>query len=605
MVYLDADNDLEPFGIADMNEMEAIGSDSMVNILVQIDRIPGYDSSNGNWTSTRRYNITRDTDTANISSTPIEDLGEINMGDPDSLVSFVNWSIQNYPATHYFLVLWNHGKGHKGTCWDYTDEADFLTIDELEKALDIIQETIGIKPDILGFDGCAMKTLEVDYQLRDGASLMIGSQEDIPGDGWPYDAILRSLKNDPTMSPSDLAFEVVKEYVKFYNLDSNVTLSTSNLTAISSLGTAVNNLAQRLMNNFSAYRSEIFDARTKVESFSDRSYIDLYHFAQLINSSISDPVVQNATSQVMSSLIDTIISEDHASQHPNAHGLSVWFPNVGDKTYNSQKFSYEHLNYSMDTGWDEFLAKAVIPVLISENFASAERADIGSNQTVGFHLKWVQNNSDVTGGALYINKTAAPINGTGWASMNVTSNVVGRLTWGATKVKLGAETWYLPTQNPVHMIFDRVKILDGGVTKALPRVGETSTVWFKAVYEFDDEPFDGTKGTLHLNGSAMTWSATNERWEYACSLEAPGQKTFEVSGVFDSQYGLTAINDILKTKTITWTATPFIQTPTGMALIVESVAVVIIVVILLAKNKRHDQSALGRSSRLKPYFGSP
>ena len=41
MVYLDADNNLEPFGIIDFNEMEQVGSTSDVNIIVQMDRAPG------------------------------------------------------------------------------------------------------------------------------------------------------------------------------------------------------------------------------------------------------------------------------------------------------------------------------------------------------------------------------------------------------------------------------------------------------------------------------------------------------------------------------------------------------------------------------------
>jgi hypothetical protein len=48
MVYMDADNNLEDAGISDFNEMEVAGSTSDVAILVLMDRIPGYDTSNGN-----------------------------------------------------------------------------------------------------------------------------------------------------------------------------------------------------------------------------------------------------------------------------------------------------------------------------------------------------------------------------------------------------------------------------------------------------------------------------------------------------------------------------------------------------------------------------
>jgi len=67
-----------------INEMEKSSLPSSINIIVQIDRIDGYDSSNGNWTTTRRYKITHDTNTSTIGSQLIQDMGELNMGDPQT-----------------------------------------------------------------------------------------------------------------------------------------------------------------------------------------------------------------------------------------------------------------------------------------------------------------------------------------------------------------------------------------------------------------------------------------------------------------------------------------------------------------------------------------
>lgn len=56
--YGAADNDLEPFMIGDLMEMQAIGSTDAVNIVVQFDRAEGYDEVNGTWTDTRRFLVT-------------------------------------------------------------------------------------------------------------------------------------------------------------------------------------------------------------------------------------------------------------------------------------------------------------------------------------------------------------------------------------------------------------------------------------------------------------------------------------------------------------------------------------------------------------------
>ena len=60
LAYLAADNDLEGELLADLAEMERVGSrPGVVEILAQVDRSPGQDTSKGNWHGTRRYYVTR------------------------------------------------------------------------------------------------------------------------------------------------------------------------------------------------------------------------------------------------------------------------------------------------------------------------------------------------------------------------------------------------------------------------------------------------------------------------------------------------------------------------------------------------------------------
>jgi len=106
--------------------------------------------------------------------------------------------------------------------------------------------------------------------------------------------------------------------------------------------------------------------------------------------------------------------------------------------------------------------------------------------------------------------------------------------------------------NNVTCILDRVKIIEGGVTNSESKVKESETVWFKAVYEYDDEVFDGSKGSLEINGESGQWSETNRRWELVHSPEDPTIMTFEVTGINDETYGLTSLNDIAGKQTIEW-----------------------------------------------------
>ena len=110
LVFMNGDNNLEGYVTHDLNELEAGGEGGGVRVLVQADRSPGYDDSDGDWTGTRRYEIVGDDDLAQVTS-PFEDLGELDMGDPAVLADFLAWGLATAPADHVLLALWDHGDG--------------------------------------------------------------------------------------------------------------------------------------------------------------------------------------------------------------------------------------------------------------------------------------------------------------------------------------------------------------------------------------------------------------------------------------------------------------------------------------------------------------
>ena len=103
--YLAADNDLEGELLADLAEMERVGSTpGVVEILAQVDRSPANDASKGNWHGTRRYYVTRGTDPRKVSSRILADLGPTNTGDPGVLESYIRFGALRYPARATALV---------------------------------------------------------------------------------------------------------------------------------------------------------------------------------------------------------------------------------------------------------------------------------------------------------------------------------------------------------------------------------------------------------------------------------------------------------------------------------------------------------------------
>jgi hypothetical protein len=196
-------------------------------------------------------------------------------------------------------------------------------------------------------------------------------------------------------------------------------------------------------------------------------------------------------------------------------------------------------------------------VVVDQSFVTDGRADVGSIQTVGFHAKWVKNDSNVVQGSIYVNGIEYITNGTGWISFTVTSSLVGKQEWTVTSVNCGGVTTYIQTIPNPTIIWDQIKITNGGITKESAMLGETITIWFQARYEYDNKAFDDTNGVLYVNGAKMTWSSTNNRWEYQYTLATPGIKTFTVSGVLDSSYGLSTINDTTGSQNIDVWSLPF------------------------------------------------
>jgi len=369
MVYLDADNNLESAGIDDLNEMEVAGSTSSVSIVAQMDRAERSwddDTSNGNWTDTKRFYVTRDTDPAIINSPVISDLGEMNMGDPATLQDFIEWSIANYPAQHYALVLWNHGSGWrdrgdasamKSVCSDEQAD-DELTMTELRSALNAANVTTGKKLDIVGFDACLMQMVEVAYQIMGSAArplvdIAVGSEETEPGDGWDYEATLTALTADPTMTPSALATQIVNDYISSYDSSLGITQSGADLGLVDELVTAIDSFAQAMTSATDDWDA-IRTARSQAQEYYYEYYIDLYHFAQLVNQDVSiSQTVRDAASSVMTAVTGAVIAEGHTASVGNSHGLSIYYPDTATNYFSDYETG---VLFTTNTQWDDFLS---------------------------------------------------------------------------------------------------------------------------------------------------------------------------------------------------------------------------------------------------------
>jgi len=373
MVYMAAGNELESVGIQDINEMEVIGSTTDINIVVQMDRISfdaldnygyGYldDVSNSNWTGTRRYYITQDINPEIIKSRLIMDLGEKNMGDPETLKDFTQWVIQNYPAQRYMLILWNHGGGFRSLeeardiCWDYNFSTNNkITMPQLEDALAFTSGQLGGKIDILGMDACYMGMVEVAYQVKDYAQILIASEASVPGDGWQYDDILQELVINPNQLSRNFAVQIVDSYNKQYSAaGSNITLSAIDLSKMDELAARISGLAQGVINDLTVPKKNYRDARNNSQHYTGVGfeYIDLVDFVTQLPDYTSNSTVLSYANQInqLMEVGNIIISNTYSGNSvEGSNGLTIYFP------YYSYDINYNHSNFAQEKLWDEML----------------------------------------------------------------------------------------------------------------------------------------------------------------------------------------------------------------------------------------------------------
>ncbi len=351
MVYMAADNDLEPFAIGDINEMEYVGSTTGMNILVQLDRSPNYNTSNGDWTNSRRLFITQDTSLTQIASESVDEMGETNTGDPATLVNFASWAVQTYPAEHYALIIWDHGGSWYGVASDESSDYDDLSLPELTQALQQTVDQTGIGQfDIIGFDACLMGALEVYQAVAPYAHYGIGSAELIPGNGWDYFGSLDALASTPTIDGETFGRAVVDSFTDFYTTVVTsyptfslglVDLSQSDkvVAALDDFTTQVSIQPDTAVDVIGSARSEthVFGAFDDPQFTDVWAATDLLQFMDLVAKQSADPALQNAANNAHLAGEDMMLYYQSSEALQGSGGLSIYFPRSSNNFYENNR----------------------------------------------------------------------------------------------------------------------------------------------------------------------------------------------------------------------------------------------------------------------------
>jgi hypothetical protein len=352
LVYLDGDNNLDTWGDYSLNLIKnGIINDTDINVIVLDDHY-GSDAYLLQVTSS--------------GITTINDYGEPDMADPAVLQSFLSWGVQNYPADHYAVVLWDHGGGWKDVIFDETSN-DRMLISDLSNAMMAVTTSLHRKFDVTIFDACLMSMAEVADQLRPVTNYLVASEQSVQDEGFPYDAMLQQLSVQPSMDSWAYSNLIADDYYTFYiNTHGKSALSVSAIdeSKLPGLVSAVDNLSVTLIANMATNHGQVESARSnaqhQIEGINGTFwYVDLHHFADQIAFRINDATIDSQAAAVSASVESTLYERHSHNLDGKAYGIAINFPpNLSqymDKTYLAQNYQGVNLVFTAETHWDEML----------------------------------------------------------------------------------------------------------------------------------------------------------------------------------------------------------------------------------------------------------
>lgn len=346
MVYISGDNNLEDYVVKDIEtELAPTGSSANVQVLALADRGPGYDTSYGDWQTTKLFYVTKGMTAAPENA--VADWGERNFGDPQTLIDFVTWTKTNYPADHYALYFWGHGwNWHSGYVMLDDTSADTLDYEEMKAAL----PSLGFI-DVVGYDGCNMASIEIFNLWHGHATAVTSSQEFVGWEGLQYDLILANLAANSNMSADQLAI------VSSQSASADKTWSAVAVDSrFDALHTAVAQWSVALKNGLGANRKKYNQAFGATRSFWQAPMDkDLYDMAYEINRLVGDASIKSKSQAVMNAFSAVMLHERHVNAYADVHGITIYHISKAIEKDSNYTYYRSTVDFALQTGWDEFL----------------------------------------------------------------------------------------------------------------------------------------------------------------------------------------------------------------------------------------------------------
>ena len=246
---------------------------------------------------------------------------------------------------------------HESGTGDYISSAHIGTL------IKDISATVlnGRKIDIIGFDACHMAMLEIAYDLRSAASIIVASQECEEKGGWNYADLVRVFEKET--DPRSIARALVYAYGKSERKKEHelFCLSAIDLGGVVALIPALNRVTGLLNTCLLTRKTEFHDLLCRVRNNNQRfcsvsMYADLLTFLQALLAELPSIEATEEIDELQEAILDAYelvegmtLASTTGPLCSLAQGCSLYFPRVHIDS------SYLRCSFAQESQWLAFL----------------------------------------------------------------------------------------------------------------------------------------------------------------------------------------------------------------------------------------------------------
>jgi hypothetical protein len=335
----------------------------------------------------------------------IENLGQIDTGDPETLMNFLVRALMTYPNARKAIGFWDHGSG----VFDETDSQEKIlsrqinsvlredrsrsrparrlffpksrTVNDFETRGMLHDDTTGGvltnleagamlasaykvagftgKVDLIFSDTCLNGMIEVLDEIGIHAKCVVASSDLEPGDGWDYQRWLAKTADKPPATAEEWGAQAVEAFREGYEpFPKKFPCTLAAFKSDHKITPAFAGLIQAARKEGGFETFFFLDhARSKAQGFAQRDTYDMRDFAEKVVA-----ITQGNKPEMAAAARNVVAAYDAAKVSSCAlgkaveqsTGLSFYFP-ASRSQMTRDIGTYEKLAFSRNSGWAEFL----------------------------------------------------------------------------------------------------------------------------------------------------------------------------------------------------------------------------------------------------------